>query len=286
MKNIKIILLTIFIGILISCQNEHLNELNLNRKATTRLENANQLSGTWTLVNISGGFAGTNTNFPAGWITWEFNEANQTVIVVNNNLFDAPLYDGPESGTYNYNNSIITSCGTETIPLNIINQFESCYEITNNTLVINNNQIADGFKFTLVRVENCNSNYIIFGHFYGECGGEACIEKFKITATKIFEDTNDVYPGTNVLTPPNYVQLSNEKFLATQDLMSFFPNGLLAETNTTIGMPDASDGGGLYIEYHFTGVHKIFLIDQFKQNVPSNYHAFMDKVNEKIALLQ
>lgn len=286
MKNSIIASLIIFIGVLVSCQKDNLTELNLNRKATTRLENANQLDGKWTLVGVSGGFAGTNTNFQSGLITWNFNENNQQLTVVNNNPVSNAIYDGLQTGNYTYNNSIMVSCGNETTPLNIINSFESCYTISNNTLVINNNQIADGFQLTLVRVENCNSNYIIFGHFYGECVGEACIEKFKLTATNIYEDTNDVYPGTNVLTPPNYVLLTNEKFLETQDLMSFFPNSLLAENNTTIGMPDASDGGGLYIEYHFNGIHKTFLIDQFKINVPTNYHAFMDKVNEKIALLQ
>ncbi len=286
MKNSIIALFIIFTELLVSCQKENLIDLDLNRKATTRLENLNQLSGTWTLITISGGFAGINENFQPNVITWQFSENNQLITVINNNPPTNAIYDGLPAGNYNYNNTIQVNCGNETVPLNIINSFESCYSISNDTLVINNNQIADGFKLTLVRVHNCNSNYIIFGHFYGECGGEACIEKFKLTATIIYEDTNDIYPGTNLVSPPNYVQLSNDKFLAAQDLMSFFPNSLLSETNTTIGMPDASDGGGLYIKYHFNGIHKTFLIDQFKQNVPSNYHTFMDKVNEKIALLQ
>jgi hypothetical protein len=128
-------------------------------------------------------------------------------------------------------------------------------------------------------------NYIVFGHFYGECGGETCVERFKLTSTKIFEDTSDIYPSNNTFTPI-YVQLPNAKFIAAQDLMSFFPNELLNETNPVIGMPDYSDGGGIYIDYNFNGVHKYWLIDQFKQNVPENYHAFMDKVNEKISLMQ
>jgi hypothetical protein len=108
----------------------------------------------------------------------------------------------------------------------------------------------------------------------------------KIVSKNSFEDINDVYPGTITQTVPNYVQLPNQKFLVTQDLMTFFPPELLNDSNAIIGMPDASDGGGLYIEYNFNGIHKKWQIDQFQQNVPQRYHTFMDKVNEKINQLQ
>jgi hypothetical protein len=290
MKILKITLSILLIGFLMSCQKENLFDSDKN--VTRRFENSNQLTGKWTLVNISGGIVGASDNFQPGWITWEFKENNHQLKVIEN-VPTATVYItyGLESGNYTYtNNTTPSNCENNFESLTINNQFESCYKITNNTLVIDNNQIADGFKFTLIRFEECGTpselNYLVFGHFYGYCGGETCIEKFKLTSDKIYENTNDVYPGVTPLTPPNYVQLSNEKFLAAQDLMNFFPNSLLAEINTTIGMPDASDGGGLYIEYHFNGIHKTFLIDQFKINVPSDYHVFMDKVNEKIALMQ
>ncbi len=286
LKKLKFTIFVVILAFFVSCTDE-LDTNSLENPKSRRTEIFNPLEGCWSLVNVSGGFAGTNTNFPKGWITWDFNTANQTITIVNNNLFEAPLYDGLESGTYNYNNTLtFTSCGNETTPINIINQFESCYAITNDTLTINNNQIADSFTLTLVRVNDNNCNYVVFGHYFGFCGGETCIEKFKLTSNKIYEDVNDVYPGVNSGTLPIYVQLPNNKFLAAQDLMTFFPNDLLTETNTTIGMPDASDGGGLYIKYHVNGVDKLWLIDQFKQNVPAQYHNFMDKVNEKIALMQ
>jgi hypothetical protein len=286
MKIVKITLSILLIGFLMSCQKENLFDSDKN--VSRRFENSNQLTGKWTLVNISGGIVGASDNFQPGWITWEFNENNHQLKVIEN-VPTATVYItyGLESGNYTFtNNTTPSNCETNFQSLAITNQFESCYNITNDTLIIRNYQIADGLQFTLVRVQNCNDNYLVFGHFYGECVGEQCVEKFKLTSDKIYEDTNDVYPGVTPLTPPNYVQLTNEKFLASQDLMNFFPNSLLAEINTTIGMPDASDGGGLYIEYHFNGIHKTFLIDQFKINVPSNYHTFMDKVNEKIALMQ
>lgn len=288
MKNLKITLTIVFFGFLMRCQKDTL--FDSDKKETRRIENSNQLTGTWSLVNVSGGFAGVDYNFPPSMIKWTFNEVTNQLEVANNNLFQGVfIHDGLPTGNYSFfTNTVLSRCQTNFQSIDIENLSEACFTISNDVLFIDANLGADGFQYKLVRNVECgtSSNYLVFGHFYGFCAGETCIEKFKLTSDKIFENTNDVYPGTNTSAQPNYVQLSNEKFLATQDLMSFFPNSLLSETNTTIGMPDASDGGGLYIEYHFNSVHKTFLIDQFKINVPSTYHVFMDKVNEKIALMQ
>lgn len=131
-----------------------------------------------------------------------------------------------------------------------------------------------------------NPEFIIFGHFYGECMGERCIEIFKLKKDKLLEDTNDHYPNSNDFYDGSYVQLSEQKFNDTKELTSLFPTDLLNETKTVFGSPDAADGGGLYIEYSANGIRKFWLFDQMKGNVPAKYHAFMDKINEKIALLK
>ena len=69
-------------------------------------------------------------------------------------------------------------------------------------------------------------------------------------------------------------------------MTNYFPTDLLSEKDTVIGQPDAGDWGGLYLEYNFNGVRKFWLLDQKKDNVPTKYHDLIDKVNEKIALLQ
>jgi hypothetical protein len=130
------------------------------------------------------------------------------------------------------------------------------------------------------------SEYLIFGHFYGECAGEPCIEIFKIEKNKLFEDTTDVYPGSQTYYAGKYIQLSQQKFVETKDLIDSFPADLLNETNTVIGIPDGGDWGGLYVEYNFNGVRKFWLLDQLKSNVPAKYHDFIDKANEKIKQLQ
>lgn len=145
------------------------------------------------------------------------------------------------------------------------------------------------FLFASCKKDNIailNSDYIIFGHFYGECIGEQCIEIFRLEQDKLFEDTEDKYPNANDFYDGNYVQLSQQKFNDTKDLANSFPSDLLSETNTVIGQPDAGDWGGLYIEYNFNGVRKFWLLDQMKSNVPTKYYDYIDKVNEKITQLK
>jgi len=131
-----------------------------------------------------------------------------------------------------------------------------------------------------------SSDYLIFGHFYGECFGEECIEIFRLEQNQLLEDTKDVYPNSTSFYNGNYILLPQQKFDYAKDLINFFPSDLLTEPNTVIGQPDAGDWGGLYIEYNIDGTRKFWLLDQMKSNVPSKYHNFIDKVNEKITLIQ
>ena len=125
-------------------------------------------------------------------------------------------------------------------------------------------------------------NYLVFGHFYGMCGGEDCVETFKITNSSLYEDTIDDYNGLNM----EFIQLGDNKFEQTKDLINFFPNQLMNQDETFFGCPDCTDGGGLFIQYSENGNVKSWRIDQDKNNVPEYLHEFMDKVNEKIALLK
>ena len=100
------------------------------------------------------------------------------------------------------------------------------------------------------------------------------------------EDTRDIYPVSTSFYDGNYKLLTQEQFNDVKDLSDFFPNDLLMESTTVIGQPDAGDWGGLYIEYNYNGTRKFWLLDKKKSNVPVKYHSFIDKVNEKIQLLQ
>ena len=130
-----------------------------------------------------------------------------------------------------------------------------------------------------------DGDYLVFGHFYGECMGEACVEIFKLEDSRLLEDSKDVYPGQSNFYEGNYYELSKENYEQVKDIIDFFPENLLNENDLVIGQPDAGDWGGLYIEYNYKGVRKFWLLDQMKSNVPNYLHEFIDEVNEKIDLI-
>ena len=125
------------------------------------------------------------------------------------------------------------------------------------------------------------SDYLIFGQFYGFCMGETCIETFKLTEQHLYEDTLDDYFAENQM----FVRMSDDKFEQVKDLMDDFPNELLNDNESVFGCPDCADGGGLYIEYSKNGVVKSWRIDKRKADVPEYLHDFMDQVNNKISLI-
>lgn len=132
---------------------------------------------------------------------------------------------------------------------------------------------------------NPEASFLVFGHFYGECMGEQCVEIFKIHDDKIFEDSNDQYPNQNAFYNGNFKEIDQSKFEQIKGLMDDFPMSLFEEVESVIGQPDAGDWGGLYIEYKDENQHDFWLLDQMQSNVPSTYHNFIDKVNEKIAII-
>lgn len=131
-------------------------------------------------------------------------------------------------------------------------------------------------------IETENYDYLIFGHFYGECIGEGCVETYKLTDTKLFEDSNDNYSGQE---PFDFTELENNKFEEVKDIMDFFPSDLLSENENIIGCPDCADQGGLFIQYSKKGTVKSWRIDQSISQMPGYLHDFTDKVNEKIELI-
>mgnify|MGYP000353067953 CR=1 FL=1 len=146
------------------------------------------------------------------------------------------------------------------------------------------------FSLAILFISSCNkdneielnqTDFLIFGHFYGECIGEECVETFKLTNKKLFEDSNDNYSGTGF----NFIELGNDQFEQVNDLTDYFPNQLLCSTENNFGCPDCADHGGLFIQYSENGNVQSWRIDQSQSSVPDYLHEFMDQVKEKIDLI-
>lgn len=128
-------------------------------------------------------------------------------------------------------------------------------------------------------------SYLIFGHFYGECLGEQCVEIFKLENEKLFEDLDALYPNSQSIYSGEFTELEDNMYQLAKDLVDYIPEELLESTENVFGCPDCADQGGLYIEYKSGILLKHWMIDQSKTGVPGYLHEFMDKVNEKIELI-
>jgi hypothetical protein len=131
-----------------------------------------------------------------------------------------------------------------------------------------------------------DEDYIIFGHYYGMCFGEACREIFKIENQQLFEDTLDEYPGYNQPYHCFFIKQPEAKYQLVKNINKSFPVLLLNETAKVIGMPDAGDWGGLYVEIRQKGEIRYWYIDKMKSNLPAYLHSFVDTLNASIQKLQ
>lgn len=129
-----------------------------------------------------------------------------------------------------------------------------------------------------IESEVANPDYLVFGHFFGECGGEQCIETFKLTSTQLLEDTNDNYLGTEF----DWTELDADKHALVVDLLDAFPASLADEADQTFGCPDCGDWGGNYVEYSANGKVGRWVLDMIKDDIPAYTHDFVDLLNEKI----
>jgi hypothetical protein len=126
-----------------------------------------------------------------------------------------------------------------------------------------------------------DSNYLIFGRYYGMCDGNNCILTYKLTGEKLYEDTHHNYLAQNF----NFIELAEDKFELAKDLVQYFPAELLDSKDSIFGCPDCGDQGGLLVRYVKNRKEKTWRIDQSKSAIPIYLHNFIDKLNEKITLI-
>jgi hypothetical protein len=126
----------------------------------------------------------------------------------------------------------------------------------------------------------------VFGHYYGECEGEMCVEIFRIKDYALYEDIKDNYPDYNKPYNGNFVKLSDDKFEMVKDLESKIPPALLSEPNRVIGQPDAGDWGGYYLELSKNGERSYWYIDKMKSHLPAYLVPFVDELSASIEKLK
>lgn len=135
MKVISFSLLLLFSAFAISCNNDDDNPYEPS------------ISGTWSLTNISGGFAGVNTDFETGKILWVFDMDASTIHVVNNHPNGPAIYDGFETGDYSFE---LTEINGEN-QISIDGTLFGIYTVTSSELIIDQDAGSDGYVFSFHR---------------------------------------------------------------------------------------------------------------------------------------
>ena len=145
---------------------------------------------------------------------------------------------------------------------------------------------CDDSSTDLEKAQNAE-DYLIFGSFAGFCQGEACIEIFKIENGRLYEDGSDNYPSYDRLPyRGEFKLLPEEKYELVKDLTDNFPGRLTDEISLVLGMPDAYDQGGIYVEIKRDDTIQYWVLDRDKENVPEYLHNWIDLINEKVNLLR
>ncbi|EPR72257.1 hypothetical protein ADIWIN_2757 [Winogradskyella psychrotolerans RS-3] len=104
------------------------------------------LNTTWSLINVSGGFAGVDDDFESGIITWHFNNEASEITVINNDTSNA-IHSGYASGTYTY--EVITTPNDTTLVIG--NTDLKITTLTSSQLILDEGMISDGFQYTFSR---------------------------------------------------------------------------------------------------------------------------------------
>lgn len=125
-------------------------------------------------------------------------------------------------------------------------------------------------------------DYFIFGHSFGLCGGEECVETFKIIDNQIFEDTEDNYGNKG---PYDFELLDKSSYNLANHLQSMLPDELKNEDDV-IGCPDCYDQGGIYIEIMRNKEKSSWWMDMDSKNLPDYLHSFKDTVAATIRAIQ
>lgn len=112
-----------------------------------------------------------------------------------------------------------------------------------------------------------DKNYVVFGSFYGECGGPDCVEIFKIENGFLSEDTSDVYPSGGVYEGV-YVAKPQSEYDLVKKLIYYIPPSLLIEPQGNIGSPDSHDQGGLYFELKVNYSRAFWKMDTDTGSIP------------------
>lgn len=128
--------------------------------------------------------------------------------------------------------------------------------------------------------EEMNDRFV-FGHFFGECHGESCVETYLFSDNMIYEDQNNDYSHDNF-----DFQLIDQEFIEiAAKLEKSIPEKLWKDSASTFGCPDCGDWGGLYVELTRDGITRFWRLDNMIESNPAYLQDFALKIRCTISVI-
>lgn len=129
---------------------------------------------------------------------------------------------------------------------------------------------------------------LTFGRYFGKCEGEYCVRVFKLKNKHVKESLTNHHPVYGEFYGGKFLPIDVSEKINISQLYNDFPIALLETKGTfsIIGMPDAGDWGGIYLEYKKGNVHKQWLLDLNTNNVPKNLRNYINLINEKVSQIE
>ena len=122
---------------------------------------------------------------------------------------------------------------------------------------------------------------LLFGQYFGLCGGEQCVEIFKFENDLLYEDTLDIYPSRDIYMGA-YIPLDHTVFEEVESVRDEIPSYLLQRPDTTFGIPDAYDQGGLYLAYLQGQQEYYWHLDRDENNIPDELRSYQRQLRDLI----
>ncbi len=120
---------------------------------------------------------------------------------------------------------------------------------------------------------------LIFGTYFGFCLGD-CTHLFKIEKGEVFPDQGIERLNVNEALTFSAVPLSIEDYNKAKTLLDNFPEPLLDEEETTIGIPDAYDQGGIFLQLTENETVRSWYLDSNIEALPKYLRAYATMVKE------
>lgn len=135
---------------------------------------------------------------------------------------------------------------------------------------------------------NCDllkdDDYLIFGKFYGFCGGN-CVHLYKMTTTELFADNMDRFEHGKAVTFDK-TNLGSAKIEIAKTVCAQFTSDIKNEKSDRIGCPDCHDQGNIYVELKQNGKVQKWFIDPSVNAQPAYLQPFAKVIEDAIVKLK